>query len=99
MIVKYKNLLWMGSINAVIMPFLFVTSFWLDNMFNTRPVITIVITLLCLMGIILGLGGSYLWVKRKNRHWIFSCYGLFAPIGLLGIALLRENNPKRNSNG
>ncbi len=41
-------------------------------------------------GLILVLIGCYRWTKEKNRHWVFTLWGLLAPIGLLGIALLRD---------
>ena len=41
-------------------------------------------------GVVLVMIGCYRWTKEKNRHWVFMLWGLIAPIGLLGIALLRD---------
>jgi len=41
-------------------------------------------------GLVLVLIGCYRWTKEKDRHWAFMFWGLLAPIGLLGIALLRN---------
>lgn len=38
--------------------------------------------------------GCVLWALRKNRHWAFAFWGLIAPIGFLGISLLRDKTPK-----
>jgi len=36
--------------------------------------------------------GCYIWTKLKNRHWAFTFWGLLTPIGLLGIALLKDKS-------
>jgi hypothetical protein len=46
--------------------------------------------LILLLGIGLTLWGCYLWTSLKNRHWLFMLWGLLSPIGLLGIALLKD---------
>ncbi len=43
-------------------------------------------------GTIAILVGCYLWTRIKNRHWVFTLWGLLAPIGLLGISLLKAKN-------
>ncbi len=48
--------------------------------------------LLAIAAIVLVLIGCYQWTKLKNRHWAFMFWGLLAPIGLLGIALLRDKS-------
>jgi hypothetical protein len=40
------------------------------------------------------LSGCYIWTKLKNRHWAFMLWGLLAPIGLLGISLLKDKTIK-----
>lgn len=45
----------------------------------------------CLVSILFG---CFLWTRLKNRHWIFTLWGILAPIGLLGIALLRDKSEK-----
>ena len=40
------------------------------------------------------LTGCYIWTRLKNRHWGFAAWGLLTPIGLLGIALLKDKTPK-----
>jgi len=42
------------------------------------------------MGLILW--GCYLWTSLKNRHWLFILWGLLSPIGLIGIALLKDKS-------
>ena len=36
--------------------------------------------------------GCYIWTRLKNRHWIFTLWGLLSPIGLLGISLLQDKS-------
>ena len=48
--------------------------------------------LLGFLGICLTLVGCYLWTSMKNRHWLFVLWGLLSPIGLLGIALLKDKS-------
>jgi len=36
------------------------------------------------------LWGCAMWVQDKGRHWAFTLWGLLAPIGLLGISLLKD---------
>ena len=36
--------------------------------------------------------GCYIWTKLKNRHPAFSLWGLLTPVGLLGIALLKDKS-------
>ncbi len=48
--------------------------------------------LLGFLGICLTLWGCYLWTSMKNRHWLFVLWGLLSPIGLLGIALLKDKS-------
>jgi len=45
------------------------------------------------------LTGCYIWTRLKNRHWGFAAWGLLSPIGLLGIALLKDKTPKPIENG
>jgi len=45
-----------------------------------------------MVGLTMILIGCYLWTKEKERHWIFMFWELMAPIGLLGIALLRDKS-------
>jgi hypothetical protein len=40
------------------------------------------------------LWGCYLWTSLKNRAWGFVFWGLLAPIGLLGIAVLSDKSNK-----
>jgi thiol:disulfide interchange protein len=46
--------------------------------------------LVSLVGLGLILVGCYRWTREKDRHWVFMFWGLLAPVGLLGIALLRN---------
>jgi hypothetical protein len=48
--------------------------------------------LILFVGIGLTLWGCYLWTSLKNRHWLFMLWGLLSPIGLLGIALLKDKS-------
>ena len=45
-----------------------------------------------LVSLFLILQGCYMWTQNKNRHWAFMFWGILAPIGLLGIALLRNKS-------
>jgi len=45
-----------------------------------------------IIGIVLAVVGSVLWAQRKNRHWAFGLWGLLAPIGFLGISLLKDKS-------
>ena len=59
------------------------------NLFLDYPanLITIVI------GIGMSIYGCYLWTKLKNRHWVFSLWGIITPVGLLGVSLLKDKTP------
>ena len=45
-----------------------------------------------IIGIVLTVAGCALWAQRKNRHWVFCFWGLLAPIGFLGISLLKDRS-------
>ena len=55
--------------------------------------------LLGFLGICLTLVGCYLWTSMKNRHWLFVLWGLLSPIGLLGIALLKDKSGNDTTKG
>lgn len=42
------------------------------------------------VGVAVAVFGGILWAQRKNRHWAFGLWALLAPIGFLGISLLKE---------
>ena len=44
------------------------------------------------LAIALLMTGCYIWTRLKNRAWVFMLWGLLAPIGLLGISLLRDKS-------
>ena len=44
------------------------------------------------------LSGAYIWTRLKNRHWAFMLWSLLAPIGLLGISLLKDKSNKDDCN-
>ena len=44
------------------------------------------------------LSGAYIWTRLKNRHWAFMLWSLLAPIGLLGISLLKDKSIKDDNN-
>ena len=48
--------------------------------------------LISVLGIGLTVWGCYLWTSLKNRHWLFMMWGLLSPIGLLGIAFLKDKS-------
>ena len=48
--------------------------------------------LILFLGMGLTLWGCYLWTSLKNRHWLFMLWGLLSPIGLLGIAFLKDKS-------
>ena len=41
------------------------------------------------LGLIITLGGCYIWVRRKSRHPAFILFGILSPVGLLGIPYLK----------
>jgi len=45
-----------------------------------------------LVGMAITMVGCVLWVQRKHRHIAFALWGLLAPIGFLGISLLKDRN-------
>lgn len=38
------------------------------------------------------LTGCFIWTRLKERHWIFTLWGILSPIGLLGISLLKDKS-------
>lgn len=44
------------------------------------------------IGLVLAVVGCVLWAQRKKRHWLFGFWGLLAPIGFLGVSLLRDRS-------
>lgn len=57
-----------------------------------NPIISLIVIIIAL-GITLY--GCFLWTQWKNRHWAFMFWGLLAPIGLLGISLLKDKEDKK----
>ena len=47
-----------------------------------------------IIGLMMSTFGCVLWAQRKNRHWAFGLWGLLAPVGFLGVALLKEKQIK-----
>jgi len=45
-----------------------------------------------LLGIALSIFGCYWWAKGKGRSPAFMLWGVLAPIGFLGVALLKNKN-------
>jgi len=45
-----------------------------------------------IVAFVLVLWGCYWWATGKGRNWAFMFWGLLAPIGFLGISLLRNKN-------
>jgi len=67
---------WLGAITASIGSRLaYVFDFWLAIVF---------------IGLAITMIGCVLWTQRKHRHIAFALWGLLAPIGFLGIALLKD---------
>lgn len=50
--------------------------------------------LISFVGIIIAVVGCVLWAQRKNRHWAFGLWGIIAPIGILGVSLLKDKQHK-----
>jgi hypothetical protein len=46
--------------------------------------------MLIISGLILSVVGCYNWAKAKGRNPLFCLWGLLAPIGFLGTALLQD---------
>lgn len=47
---------------------------------------------LLIISLILSVYGCWLWRLRKNRHWAFCLWGLVAPVGFLGVSLLKDKS-------
>ena len=55
---------------------------------------------LYVLAVAFGLTGCYIWTRLKNRHWAFLLWGLLSPVGLLGIACLKDKSvPAQSSAG
>ena len=69
---------WLGAIVAFIgNRLIFVFDYWL---------------VIVLIGFAIVMIGCVLWTQRKHRHIAFALWGLLAPIGFLGIALLKDKS-------
>jgi len=44
------------------------------------------------VGVIMAVIGCDMWVRDKNRAWVFSLWGLLAPIGYLAIMTLKDKS-------
>ncbi len=42
------------------------------------------------VGMVVILKGTHTWATGKGRKWVFMFWGLLAPIGFLGISLLKD---------
>ncbi len=70
----------------------FLASGWFIAISGKMYLVGVYHWLALLFGLALTLCGSYIWVKRKNRHAAFTLFGIFSPIGLLPILLLKNKN-------
>ena len=50
------------------------------------------------LGIFPTIAGCYLWVRRKNRSWMFMFWGILGPLGFPGMALLKNKSVTDNPN-
>ena len=48
--------------------------------------------IISIIGLALAVAGGVLWAQRKNRHWAFGLFGVLAPIGFLGVSLLKNRS-------
>lgn len=48
------------------------------------------------LAVLIILAGCYIWTRLKNRHPAFLLWGLLAPVGLLGISLLKDKTEPVN---
>jgi hypothetical protein len=52
---------------------------------------------MAVIGLILAVIGCIFWAKDKGRHWAFGLWGILAPIGFLGVSLLKERDTEDSS--
>ena len=94
------GLSWSGVVLVGLSGAMPIFGLYLDNILNTKPIFAIIFILLFILSFILGwfsiFVGAYYWAKRKNRHWVYTFWGLAVPIGYLGLALLQDKT-KPNS--
>jgi len=50
---------------------------------------------LSIFGFVVALIGTFFWAVSKKRHWAFGFWGILAPIGFLGVALLKDRNSEK----
>lgn len=46
------------------------------------------------IGLALAVVGCIFWAKTKGRDWAFGFWGILAPIGFLGVSLLKDKSTK-----
>jgi len=64
-------------------------------MFATNRIIAYVFDYwlaILMFGLAITMIGSVIWVLSKKRHWLFSLFGLLAPLGFIGIGVLKDKN-------
>jgi hypothetical protein len=59
------------------------------GVFASSEVVGIILAAISLVMIV---WGSYLWVKMKNRSKWFILFGVLAPIGYIGLMLLKDKS-------
>lgn len=48
--------------------------------------------LFLIVGVLTSVYGCWLWCLRKNLHGAFCLWGILAPVGFLGISLLKDKS-------
>lgn len=75
-----KSLAWFGFVIGYVVSRIF-ADYWFSLL------ILIIAVCMCVVGCVL-------WALGKNRHWAFGFWGILAPIGFLGVSLLKDKNLK-----
>ena len=70
---------WLGTV------IMYAVNYWLAYVFDYWLAILMI-------GLAVTMVGCVLWTQRKRRHVAFALWGLLAPVGFLGIALLRDKS-------
>ena len=49
---------------------------------------------MALIGFALAIWGCYIWARLKNQNRAYALLGILAPLGFIGLALLKDRTPK-----
>ena len=81
----------MGKKGAICLAWFGVVISWLSWILSSG-----VSLIWAIVGGVLAIVGCMFWAKAKGRNWVFGFWGFLAPIGLLGVALLKDKSEKKD---